>query len=275
MFRKFQALRLIVRADPLTVHGMRPRQHFFVNQSADDLAMLENERHFARAYLQYGARALAAGAGIAEAWIEEAGIMHAEFTDQRIERNHLGSIVRRHLHRFLGGENVEFAGIENKAAVGPPRNWLPELVDLITPAAVDIDDAGVALGAITDEAAGLLSRKIDAQRHAIGEIGVIRIDEPLELVQRTELSRIEGGFACAEANLREARTLAQQHRKGLRTDFGIERTVIAGANHVEAARAVGDHAGEDIEPSGRTLGVRGGDDFAGQGQRLQQRHDVN
>ena len=62
---------------------------------------------------------LPAGAGIAEAGIEEAGIVHAEFADQGIERHHLGGVIRRHLHGFLRGQNVELAGIEDQAAVGP------------------------------------------------------------------------------------------------------------------------------------------------------------
>jgi hypothetical protein len=51
--------------------------------------------------------------------------------------------------------------------------------------------------------------------------------------------------------------------------------VIAGADHVEAARAVGDHAREHVEPSGRAFGVRRGDDLRRQRQALQQRHDVD
>src|SRR6202041_3872465 len=82
MLRQFQALRLIVRADALAVRGAGPRQHFFIHQPANDLAVLENERHLARAHFQHRARALSAGAGIAEAGIEEAGIIHAEFADQ-------------------------------------------------------------------------------------------------------------------------------------------------------------------------------------------------
>ncbi len=74
---------------------------------------------------------------------------------------------------------------------------------------------------------------------------------------------------------REPRALAQQHRKRLRADLGIERAVIAGADHVEAAGAVGDDAGEHVEPSGRALRVGGGDDLRRQRQAFQQRHDVD
>src|SRR5579862_1696215 len=158
MLGEFQALRLIVGADALTIHRMRPRQHFLVDETADDLAVLENEGHLARAHFQDSARALAAGTGIAEAGIEKPRVVHAEFADQWVERHHLGSVVRRHLHGFLGRENVELAGIENEAAVRPRRNRFPELVDSIAAATVDIDDAGVTLGAIADETAGLLAR---------------------------------------------------------------------------------------------------------------------
>src|SRR5882672_2500121 len=62
MLAQLQALRLVVRADALAVHGSGPRQHFFVHQTADDLAMLEDERHLARTHFEHRARALAAGA---------------------------------------------------------------------------------------------------------------------------------------------------------------------------------------------------------------------
>src|SRR3954449_10274495 len=93
MLAQLQPLGLVVRADALAVHRRGPRQHFFVHQAADDLAVLEDEWHLARAHLENRARSLAAGAGIAEAGIEEAGVMHAEFADQRIERHHFGGVI--------------------------------------------------------------------------------------------------------------------------------------------------------------------------------------
>ena len=94
-------------------------------------------------------------------------------------------------------------------------------------------------------------------------------------MQRVELVGVEDGVAGAEAHLDEPRALAQQHRKRLRADLGIERAVIAGADHVEAAGAVGDHAGEDVEPAGRAFRVGGGDDLRRQREAFQQRHDVD
>src|SRR4051812_6785349 len=101
MLAELQALRLVVRADALAVHGVGARQHLLIDEAANDLAVLEDERHLARAHFQHRARALPSGAGIAEAGIEETGIMYAELTDQWIERHHFGGVIRRHLHRLF------------------------------------------------------------------------------------------------------------------------------------------------------------------------------
>ena len=158
---------------------------------------------------------------------------------------------------------------------GRAGDRLPEFTDRIAAAAIDIDHAGVALGAIADEAVGVLAGEIDTERYAIGKIGVVDIDQPLGIVQRIEFVGVEDRITGAESHLRQPRSLAQQHRKRLRADLGIERTVIAGADHVEAARAVGDHAGEHVEPPGGTLRIGGGHDLRRQREALQQRHDVD
>ncbi len=138
---------------------------------------------------------------------------------------------------------------------GPRGNRLPEILDGVPGAAIDIDHAGMALGAIADESAGVFTGQIDAQRHARDEVGVIGIDQPLQFMQRFELVHIENGVAGAKANLRQPRSLAQQHGKCFRTDLGIKRAVITGADHVEPPRAVGDHPREHVEPPGRAFGL--------------------
>ena len=82
-------------------------------------------------------------------------------------------------------------------------------------------------------------------------------------------------MAAAEADLREARALAHQHREGARADLGIERPVIARRHLVEAARLIGDHAREDIEPAGRAFRVGGGGDAGRQREAFDQRHDID
>src|ERR1700729_3757055 len=50
VLRQFEPLRLIIRTDAAAVKLVGPRQHLLIDQPADDLAVLEDERHFARAY---------------------------------------------------------------------------------------------------------------------------------------------------------------------------------------------------------------------------------
>ena len=228
MLGQLEALRLVVGADALAVERVGARQHLLVDEAADDLAVLEDERHLARAHFEDGAGAAAAGAGIAEAGIEEAGIVDAEFADQRIERHHLRGAVRRHLHGLARGEDVELVGIEDQALVAPRLDRLPELGDVVARAAVDVDQAGVALGAVADEAVVAEAGEIDADRHAVGEVGRGCVDEALALMQRCERGAADHRVAMVEPDLREARALAHQHRKGPRADLGIERPVIAG-----------------------------------------------
>jgi hypothetical protein len=79
----------------------------------------------------------------------------------------------------------------------------------------------------------------------------------------------------AEADLRQARALANQDGKRARADLGIERTVVTAPDAIEAAGFVGDHAGENVEPAGRALGIGGSGNVVGQREAFDQRHDVD
>ena len=59
----------------------------------------------------------------------------------------------------------------------------------------------MALGAVADEAVGILAGEIDRQRDAAGEIGLVAIDQPLGGMQRVEFVGVEDGVAGAEADL--------------------------------------------------------------------------
>src|SRR5260370_5040040 len=152
MFRQLQALRLVIRSNALAVKRVRSHVNVLVDEPPHDLPVLEDERHFARAHLQHCARTMAAGARMAEAGVEEAGIMHAKLTHQRIERHHLGGVIGRHLHRLFGGEDIELAGIENETARPARAHRFPEIANVVAGAALDVDDAGVALGTVADDA---------------------------------------------------------------------------------------------------------------------------
>src|SRR5258706_12528243 len=45
MLGQLQALGLVIRTDAAAIEGIGPRQHVFVDQAADDLTVLDNERH--------------------------------------------------------------------------------------------------------------------------------------------------------------------------------------------------------------------------------------
>ena len=216
MLGELQALRLIIRANALAVKLPRPRQHLLIDETADDLAVLQDERHFARAHLEHRAGAAAAGALVAETRIEEAGIVHAEFADQRIERHHLGGIIRRHLHRFLGRQDIELVGIEHQASVGARRHRLPEIGNVVAGAPLDVDQPGMALGAIADEVAGPKPGQIDSDCDAVARRRHCRHRPAARADAARAGPRHRAAHAAAEADLRQPRALAHQHRKSAR-----------------------------------------------------------
>jgi hypothetical protein len=70
---QFQSLRLVIRANRLAIEPCGSGEHPLVDQAADDLTMLENERHLARTHFKHGARATTTGVRMAEARIEKTG----------------------------------------------------------------------------------------------------------------------------------------------------------------------------------------------------------
>ncbi len=68
---------------------------------------------------------------------------------------------------------------------------------------------------------------------------------------------------------------AHHHAETARRDFDIELTFVAILHLVEVGGLVRDQARQDVEPSGRALGVGEGGDFALEFDRLQQGHDVD
>ena len=130
----------------------------------------------------------AAGRGMAEAGIEEAGIVDAEFADQRIERHHLGGIERRHMHGLARDEDIELVGIEDQLVAAAAVERLPEIEDVVLGLLVDIDDGGVVLAAIADQAvlvAGAL--EVDRERDAAaGDVRLLAGDQRLAFMQRQQ-----------------------------------------------------------------------------------------
>src|SRR6185437_12479435 len=106
-------------------------------QPADDLAVLQDERHFPGPYLQDAAGRRRTALLIAETRVEEAGIVNAELADQRIERHHLGGIVRRDGDRLAAHQDVELVRIEDEVAGRVRLDRIPILVGRQRGALVD------------------------------------------------------------------------------------------------------------------------------------------
>src|SRR5215831_6174295 len=255
MLGQLEALCLVIRTDAAAIESIGPRQHAFIDQAAHDLALLDDEWHLMGTHLQHRAGTVPACARVTEAWIEEASIVDAKFAHQRIKRNHFGCIIGRHLDSFLRGQDVEFAGIENQAAVVPCPDWLPEFRDVVAGTAIHVDDASVTLGAVTDEFVGTEADEIDSDRNAIEKVGSLIVDEALPPVHRRQRLVRQNCLSPAKPELRQARPFAHQHREGTWADLGVKRTVVAGIDAVESPGLICNHPGEDVEPAGRTFWI--------------------
>src|SRR6476469_10593445 len=82
VLREFQALRLVVRADALAIELIGNFGEPVVDEAPDDLPVLEDEGNVEAAHLEHRLGTWHLTFGIAEAWIEEAGIVHAVLADQ-------------------------------------------------------------------------------------------------------------------------------------------------------------------------------------------------
>ena len=158
-----------------------------------------------------------------------------------------------------------------RAAIGSQKSATGVAVALL-----DVDQAGVALGAIADEIVRAQARQ-DRRRprcRRATSASASSVSRSLSCSARSAAAS-SSAVAAAKADLRQPRALAHQHRKRLRADLGVERAVIAGVDAIEAARAVGDDAGEHVDAAGRAFRIGGGGDVGGQRQAFEQRHDVD
>ena len=107
----------------LPVELVRPGNQPLVDEAAEDLAVLDQERHLVRAHFEDRAAAGTAGLGGAEARIEETGEMDPEFADKGVVGQHLGGMVGRHDDRLARRENVEIVGSRTIPPGPPGPRW--------------------------------------------------------------------------------------------------------------------------------------------------------
>lgn len=163
MLRELEPLRLIIGAEVEAVKPLRAVQHVFVDETADDLAMLQNERHLVTADFEHRPAAAAAGRRMAEPGVKETGIMNAELAHQRIERRHLGGIEWRYMNGLAGNEDVEFVRVEDEVIAAAAVEGLPEIENRMLGFLVDVDDRCVMLAAIADQPVGAGALEVDGK----------------------------------------------------------------------------------------------------------------
>ena len=228
-----------------------------------------------RAHFQHGARARPPGLRRAEARIEEAGVVDAEFTDQRIEWRHFRRMVGRHPHGLFRGEDVELAGVEDQVGAPARKHRLPEVHRVERSRRIDIDQPRKTLGAVADQLFGAEPREIDADRDAPGDRRLARRHQFFPRVQCGVARIVEPRLALAKADLAQPRAGAHQHWKSARRDFGKQRAAIARLDPVERPRPVRDDAGEHIDAAGRAFGVGRSGDVLRQGEAFGQFRQID
>ena len=110
----------------------------------------------------------------------------------------------------------------------------------------------MALGAVADDAAviaGEVDREDQAVRHMRAAPSTSR-DRPWSAISAASSRRATPRRKRICDSREPARTTTG---KGARAHLEIERPVIAGGNRIEGPGAVGDDAGEDVEPSGGAI----------------------
>src|SRR6478735_2142521 len=126
--------------------------------------------------------------------------------------------------------------VEHEAAVGAKMHALPELVDLVGADLVHVDDTCIAAGTIADEAGRHRRGQADAQVQAFANCG-IALDQPYVGMNRAKCAVSHATRPLIgvelltdppkEADLVQARAVADLDGEGARANFGEERTTVA------------------------------------------------
>src|ERR1700683_3314173 len=104
--------------------------------------MLDQERNFMGSNLEDGAGAFDVAGAIAEAGIEEAGVVNAKLTIGRIEGNHFRCVLGRNTPPFAGCKNIKIVGFKDQTLAGILVKKLPELFGRIIVNAVEFNGGG-------------------------------------------------------------------------------------------------------------------------------------
>ena len=82
--------------------------------------------------------------------IEKASVVNSEFTNRRIERHHLRSVIRRHAHSFTRGEDIKVPWIENNSTIATTRYRIPELFNFMEIYLIEIHERRIFFPFVTN-----------------------------------------------------------------------------------------------------------------------------
>ena len=109
----------------------------------------------------------------------------------------------------------------------------------------------------------LVTSKIEPEKEAVGQDEVIDrhrsagpVEDRLLKMRLADLVITEPRPADGQAELVEGEVLSDLDGEGQRDDLQVERPGVTGRHLVESVAVVRNHPGEDVNPSGRALGVR-------------------
>ena len=233
-----------------------------------------------RPYLEHRRRALhLAVDAIPEPGVEEPGVVNAVLPDGWIERHHLGRVVRRHAHAFLGRQNVELSGVEDELLRLVRTDRIPERGRRVVVDSGEIDQRRVAPRPVGGGPAVPRAVQINGDRESPVDVrrAGIAVAAPHQRFVLMEpfygRVRRRRHLFLQEPQLVQSHARANRNRERAGHDLHEQGAGVALSHPFELVRIVGDQAGEHVEAAGGALGIGLGADRVGQRQALHERDD--
>src|SRR5262249_29961993 len=126
-------LPLVIRAEPFAVQHIWRLEHSLEGELADGLPVLDHERHVARPDLERRSRAVAPALWVvAEAGVEEAGVMRSQLPGRRVIGRHLCRVPGGYARALGRQEQVENLRLEDDALAGLWVHRLPVVAPAVS-----------------------------------------------------------------------------------------------------------------------------------------------
>lgn len=232
---------------------------------------------------RWRAGAFVAPERIAEAGVEEAGVVVAQLADADVDREHLRGHRGGDADAFLAREDREGFRLQEAGGTGDPlerTQRLPEVLPGVGPFAGEHEHVLGGGGAPAARRA-----PFESDTEGDGALGVER--EPVEgersfvpvrewglRVQSGDGLGIERGSPAFEAELGEPIPAPNTDGKREGSDLDPERAAVSGGGDVEARMSRRQDAREEVAPSGGTARIETTGEVRGEGQGLGELDEV-